>query len=141
MFGFTQHGQIAHVTRETKPNANIFKIYGDDLQEFKMAFLSTGNGVGFEIFEFIRPVTEARPAGDGFQFQRPGIFHICVTNPDPDALAERVAKEGGKRIGQAIDPLGKGSRAVYCADPWGNVIEVLDVSFEVIATHKALGLA
>ena len=33
-------------------DAPIFKIYGEKLNKVKIAWLSTGNSVGFEVFEF-----------------------------------------------------------------------------------------
>ena len=37
-------GKIAHIRRSEKPDAPIFAIYGDSLQEVKLAYMATGNG-------------------------------------------------------------------------------------------------
>lgn len=38
----------------------MFKIYGDNVHKVKVAWLTTGNGVGFEIFEFIDPPVKSQ---------------------------------------------------------------------------------
>ena len=95
---------------------------------------TTGNGVGFEIFEFIDPPTKA--ASDitkdwslENQYQRGGYFHLGVTSPDPDAVAKEACKDGAVQIGETIT-MYDGERALYLRDPWGCVVEVLSCSFE-----------
>lgn len=53
-------------------------------------------------------------------------------------IADRIVDEGGRRIGESVDPSGEGNTAVYCADPWGNVVEIMDLSFEVLASKVVL---
>ncbi|KAH6971309.1 hypothetical protein EDB80DRAFT_875639 [Ilyonectria destructans] len=48
-------GKIMHIKRSETPSAGIFQIYGDSLHEVKLAYMATGNGVGFEVFEFLKP--------------------------------------------------------------------------------------
>lgn len=60
-----------------------------------------------------------------------GFSHVCVTDPKPDELADKVEAAGRRRIGKIVDPSGIGDiRSLYSSDPWGNVAEVLTVSFE-----------
>lgn len=127
LFGFQSIGPISHTKRSVKPEHCAFDIFPASLQEFKMAFLTAGNGVGFEIFEFIEPRTYV-PKPE-FEYNRGGVFHICVTDADPDALAARVVEAGGKRIGVLSHPNSE-TTMVYVADPWGNAIEILDGSYE-----------
>ncbi|KAH0846999.1 hypothetical protein AYO21_02305 [Fonsecaea monophora] len=133
--GFRLLGKIAHIKRSTDPDAAIFAIYPSSLNEVKLAYMSTGNGVGFEVFEFVDPKPVA--AEREFQYERAGFFHVCVTDPDPDALADRVVGAGGKRVGQTVDPGNVGVKCLYLADPWGNIVEVLSVSFEWLACRTA----
>ncbi|KAJ4250904.1 hypothetical protein NW762_011554 [Fusarium torreyae] len=94
--------------------------------------MATGNGVGFEIFEFINPRIKAAKTFEA-EYERAGFFHICVTDADPEGLARRFEAEGGRRIGKTVDPSGKGEiTCLYLSDPWNNVVEVLDVGFEVM---------
>jgi catechol 2,3-dioxygenase-like lactoylglutathione lyase family enzyme len=138
--GFRLLGKIAHIKRSADPEAAIFAIYPPSLNEVKLAYMSTGNGVGFEVFEFVDPKPVAAtvaPEGEEFRYEKTGFFHVCVTDPDPDALAERVVKAGGRRIGKTVDPGNVGVKCLYLADPWGNVVEVLSVSFEWLACRTA----
>ena len=93
--------------------------------------MATGNGVGFEIFEFIDPKTYMPE--EKFEYRRGGFFHICITDSNPDALAEKVVAAGGKQIGVTVNPVPTVT-CLYTADPWGNVIEILDISFERFAS-------
>ncbi|KAF2419705.1 Glyoxalase/Bleomycin resistance protein/Dihydroxybiphenyl dioxygenase [Tothia fuscella] len=112
--------------------APIFKIYGDTLQKVKSAWLACGNGVGFEIFEFIDPKTIVpKPS---FEYTRGGFFHIAVTTPDPDATAKMVIENGGKQIGVTVEMYGE--KALYVEDPWGNVIECLSCSYEQLMGNR-----
>jgi catechol 2,3-dioxygenase-like lactoylglutathione lyase family enzyme len=112
--------------------APIFKIYGNSLQKVKGAWLACGNGVGFEVFEFIDPAcTVPKPS---FEYTRGGFFHIAVTTPDPDATAQVVKDNGGKQIGTTVSMYGE--KALYVEDPWGNVIECLSCSFEQLMGNR-----
>ncbi|KAF4551119.1 Enoyl-(Acyl carrier protein) reductase-like protein 32 [Elsinoe fawcettii] len=136
IFGFQLIGDVIHhIKREDSPGAPIFSIYPDNLNEVKIAYMSTGNGVGYEIFEFIDP--KSYTPNEAFEYHRGGFFHACVTDADPDALAEKVVAAGGKRIGTTVDPLGKDIKCLYVADPWGNAMEILDISFERLASLAA----
>ncbi|KAL1303067.1 hypothetical protein AAFC00_006512 [Neodothiora populina] len=136
IFGFQLLGNLVHhIKRSETPRAIIFDIYPESLDEVKLAYMATGNGVGFELFEFIKPKTYLPE--QSFEYHRGGFFHACVTDAEPEKLAEKVVAAGGRRIGVAVDPTGKGVTTLYTADPWGNAIEILDVSFERMATLAA----
>ncbi|KAK0658851.1 hypothetical protein DIS24_g4528 [Lasiodiplodia hormozganensis] len=136
VLGFQLLGKICHIKRSENPNDPIFGIYPKELQEVKLAKMVTGNGVGFEIFEFINPRFQEAKA---FDYQKSGFFHVCVTDPHPKELAAKVIAEGGRQIGRTVDPSGKGEIVcLYFSDPWGNIVEVLDVGFEFMALRSAL---
>lgn len=111
----------------------MFRMYGDSLSKVKICFMASGNGVGFELFEFVDPPsTSAEERRKEFclqaQRQRGGVFHFCVTAPDPEALAERACGDGAERIGES-SAMGAES-TLYLRDPWGMVVEVSSCSFE-----------
>src|SRR2546421_4594199 len=95
-------------------------MMGNRVKRFKLAHLTAGNGVGLQFFEFIEPRYE--PPADRDAYWKATFFHICVTDPDIDGLAARIAARGGKssEVFRAIT--GAPYAAVYCEDPWGNVI-------------------
>jgi catechol 2,3-dioxygenase-like lactoylglutathione lyase family enzyme len=134
-FGFELIGNaIQHISRTSQPDGGIFRIYPETLNEVKIAYMATGNGVGFEIFEFPQEQEQREQSADRFQYSRGGFFHICVTDAQPLQLAERVVVAGGQMVGQAVE-LGRDASVgcLYVADPWGNVIEILSTSFERLA--------
>lgn len=124
-------GKTVHIKRSDTPDAAVFAIYGESLNELKLAYMSTGNGVGFELFQFIDPPFEERTTE--FEYHCGGFFHVCVTDSNPEALTQKVLQEGGSRVGISVD-LGAGISCRYVKDPWGNVVEILDTSFERLAT-------
>ena len=126
---------IQIMDRAKNPNANLFRIYGDKVNKAKVAFLTTGNGVGFELFEFIDPKMEH---GATFDITRGGFFHIAVTAPDPDSLCEKVIAAGGSKMGETVMPFGpeEDDNALYFQDPWGNTIEVVSCSFEQLIGNR-----
>lgn len=104
----------------------------------KIAYLSTGAGVGFEIFEFIDP--PHKPTLHHFDFSQASLFHICITAPAVDVAVERVLAKGGRLIGEIVgvgkDLEGNMNKAAYVADPWGTVLEVLSCTFESLMADR-----
>lgn len=76
-----------------------FRIIGDKLKKVNVAFLTTGNGVGFELCEFVDPpVKSAEVLRREFRmeehYQRGGVFHIGFTSPDPEVMAKAACWSG-----------------------------------------------
>ncbi|KAB5513622.1 hypothetical protein GE09DRAFT_628820, partial [Coniochaeta sp. 2T2.1] len=121
--------------RNENPHAPIFKIYPTNLNRVRIACLTTGNGVGLELFQFedpkIEPGCEANLERD---ISRGGFFHMALTTDDIDGLTEKIVKNGGKVLGEKV-PIYE-HEAVYVEDPWGNVVELLSASFERIMSNR-----
>lgn len=137
ILGFRKLRQSVRLTdRRLTPDAALFRIYPEELQSVKIAFLVSGNGVGIELFEFIEPKME-EPAA--FNLTKGGVFHICLTTPDPDALCEKAVAAGARKLGSTITPwkhLDEDDCALYFQDPWGMVIELLSCSFEQLMANR-----
>lgn len=117
--------------RATMPDGPIFKIYDNKLHKVKVAWLGTGNSVGFEVFEFIDPPHVPKP---DFEYNKAGFFHIAVTTPDIEEAVQRVKDSGGRQVGETVS-MGKEEKAAYVSDPWGNVVELVTCSFEVLLAN------
>lgn len=135
MLGWRQIRSNTLSDSNVDPDGVIFKIYGESLKKVKMAYLSTGNGVGIEIFEFLEPAYK-KPGT--FDYTRGGFFHIAITVADPDALAEKVIENGGMQIGETVTLYG--DRALYVQDPWGNILEFLTCSFDQLMGNRTQAL-
>ncbi|KAG7411426.1 hypothetical protein Forpe1208_v009629 [Fusarium oxysporum f. sp. rapae] len=137
ILGFELMGKIQHFKRseDSKPFDKLFVSYPPTLNELKFAILTSGNGVGIEVFQFIDPPCKSRD--EVFEFTRPGVFHICVTNQNPDELLARVVSRGGRQVGDwmqySIFGL-DGHKGIYTQDPWGNVVEIMSISQERVAS-------
>jgi catechol 2,3-dioxygenase-like lactoylglutathione lyase family enzyme len=117
-------------------SSRMLKDFFDaELRRLRMVHMSMGNGVGLEIFEFIEPRTQLTEKG--FDYRKGGFYHICITEPNVEGLVNRIIASGGKQISQ-IWEMYKGSdfKAVYCQDPFGNVIEVFSHDYEKVWSKK-----
>lgn len=88
-------------------------VLGPGVGDFRQAHVRTPGGAIVELFEFARPVAYA------------GFFHICLLEPDIERRAALIAEAGGRRLSR-IWPHRPGGDSLlcYCADPFGNRIEL-----------------
>lgn len=92
----------------------------------KLAHMATGNQVGIELFEY--PDTEGTTEND---MTIPGLNHICVQDPNIEALANEIVETGGRQVKDIwrIFP-DKEYKMTYCEDPFGNYIEIHTHGYE-----------
>lgn len=104
-------------------------VFGAGFGGFKIAHLSTSDGIGVEIFEF----RNAEPPSGEFAYWKSGVFHFCVQDPDLEGLLERVVAAGGRQRMPVREyyPGDKPYRMVYVEDPFGNVFEIYSHSYEL----------
>jgi catechol 2,3-dioxygenase-like lactoylglutathione lyase family enzyme len=113
----------------------VADIFGEGFAKVRMAHLSSANGVGIELFQFIKPAAEV--PDNTFKYWRTGIFHFCLTARDIEAAAAAVEKNGGKILSKVWKLFGnKNYQVVYCQDPWGTVVEFYDASYEQYFTNQ-----
>ena len=106
----------------------VREIFGPQFVRAHQAHLLSANGVGIELFQFLEPAVAA-PA-DNFRYWQTGIFHLCITDPDLEALTERIVSRGGRQRTKIWSFLpGRPYRQVYCEDPFGNIIEAFSHSY------------
>jgi hypothetical protein len=70
-------------------------IHGPDLKKMRMAWLSSGDQIGFKIFEYVEP--KAQRCQDNFEYWKSGFTHICITDPNIEDLCSRISGNGGKQ--------------------------------------------
>lgn len=58
-----------------------------------------------------------------------------MTDSDPARLAQTMTEAGGRQIGQMV--IRVDDECLYVADPWGHVVEILNTSFDRLATAIA----
>lgn len=125
-----------HIKNDGSQLWKVFKgIFGDRFEEGYVCHLATANGVGIELFQFVTP--ESEPASNNFEYWKTGVFHFCVVDPDIDGLARRIADHGGKQRSDVWTLFeGQPFKAVYCQDPWGNLIEIYSHSTELMYANR-----
>ena len=100
---------------------------GKDFGEMKIAHMATGNHVGLELFEF-----------EGVEQNDPdptsaGLTHLCLQDPNVEATADRIKEHGGEQLSSKvwdIFPDTPEYQMCYCADPWGNIVELHSRGYE-----------
>ncbi|MDD3655922.1 MAG: VOC family protein [Atribacterota bacterium] len=118
---------------EEKKKERRKDIFGSKMMEVKVAHLITNNGVGLELFEFIEPKSTIRKRN--FEYWKSGIFHISFNVSDLDETIQKIIKHKGKMISKVWE-LFPGCQTAYCQDPFGNVFEILNCTYEEMATEK-----
>lgn|SRR4030095_13096947 len=134
VFGFTVvNGPVEFEADDSSLGIAARDIHGPNFRKMRMAWLSSGNQVGFEMFEYIEPKAERRI--DNFEYWKSGFFHICVTDPNIEELCKRISDSGGRQRSRIwdVDP-DKGYKIAFCEDPFGNVIEIYTHSYEQLVT-------
>ena len=104
-------------------------VFGEGFRSFRIAHVSTADGIGVELFQF---PNQQQPA-DNFEYWKTSVFHFCVQDPDVEGLAERIVEAGGKQRMPVRHyfPDEKPYRMVYCEDPFGNLLEIYSHSYEL----------
>ncbi len=111
----------------------VSDIHGPDLKQMRTAWLSSGNQIGFEIFEFIEPKAERRQ--QNFEYWKSGFTHICMTDPNIEDLCKRISETGGRQRSNVWEIVpDKGYKIVFCEDPFGNIIEIYSNGYEQTIT-------
>jgi hypothetical protein len=85
VLGFTVvDGPVEFVADDSLTGRAVRDIHGPGLKKMRMAWLSSGNQVGFEIFQYIEP--KARRRTENFEYWKSGLTHICITDPNIEDL-------------------------------------------------------
>ncbi|RYP63230.1 hypothetical protein DL769_007037 [Monosporascus sp. CRB-8-3] len=137
VFGFRQLRPISFEDRDANEDTVVLNILPSVVSKVKLAYLGTGNSVGIELFEFIDPKTDPRREthiGNGQHITLGGFFHFAITTPDIEAMRRKVLECGGKAVG-GVGTL-DGEEGTYVQDPWGNIVELITVSYEQLLCNR-----
>jgi catechol 2,3-dioxygenase-like lactoylglutathione lyase family enzyme len=137
IFGFTLIRGPETIVADDSIRGFVFKnIFGSDFKEVKVAWLNSGNQIGFEIFQFIDPKAESRT--NNFEYWKSGFFHICITVSNIEEICEKICNTGGRLRSKVHKPFADKEKyqLAYCEDPYGNIIEVLTHDFEQFITAR-----
>lgn len=118
---------------ETTLGKMCIDAFGTGWNSFKIVHLSTGDGIGVELFEFQNGV-----APQQFEYWKTDEFHFCVEEANIEDLAEAIVAHGGKEQLplREYDADEESSTTIYVEDPFGIVFEIVSQSCEL--THSNL---
>jgi catechol 2,3-dioxygenase-like lactoylglutathione lyase family enzyme len=107
-------------------------VLGEDFNAMVQAHMVSGNGIGIELFQLIDPPHQKREPS--LEYWKSGFFHICITDPNIEELAAKIAESGGRQRSQIWrnNSAMKEYRLCYCEDPFGNIIEIYTHSYETL---------
>lgn len=131
VLGLNVHLEEMEVTNDGGHLGSLVRgLFGERFEKVRMAHLTTADGAGVELFEFIEPQTEV---GDSFQYWKSGIFHFCLTVDDVAATAAAIEAAGGTKLSQAWSLFSnKDYQVAYTQDPWGTVIELCNRAYSTV---------
>lgn len=114
---------------ETAIGQMCIDVFGKGWGSFRIAHLSSGDKIGFELFEF-KESKETKPEFEPF---KTGLFHFSVQDPDVEGLVEKIVEAGGKQRMPIREyyPGEKPFRMCYVEDPFGIVFEIYSHSYEL----------
>jgi lactoylglutathione lyase family protein len=120
-----------NIVRDESPVGQMCDdIFGTNWVSFRIAHLSTLDGIGVELMQFAATSHEPQP----FEYTRPRVQHICFQDPDIEGRVALIVRHGGRQRMSAIREFFPGSkpyRMVYCEDPFGNIVELYTHSYEM----------
>jgi catechol 2,3-dioxygenase-like lactoylglutathione lyase family enzyme len=114
------------------PGSDVQDVLGQDCNALLLAHMVSVNGIGIELFQLLDPPHERREPS--LEYWKSGFFHICVTDPDIEGLAARIASSGGRQRSKIWrnDRTTDEYRLCYCEDPFGNIIEIYTHNYETL---------
>lgn len=131
--------EISVISPPSSPEiaALVRKVFGPRLGKFKICHLSSSNGVGIELFQFLEPPAERRK--DNFEYWKTGFYHIAITELMLEDLANKISRSGGKQRTPVMEIApGSGKKICFCEDPFGNIIEIYSHSYEQFWANSEL---
>ncbi len=131
VLGFTVlRREMIKVENSSLASSNFKKIFGTNFKRVNVVWLSSGNSVGFELFEFEDPEAEQR--ANNFEYWKSGVFHICITDPNIEMLCKKITDSGGRQLTNIlhVNNSKPHHKLAYCQDPFGNIIEIFTHSYE-----------
>ena len=119
MFGFkpiTQEGW--------SDNAEMDRAVGLKDSATKGCMMS-GHNCFLELWQYSAPQQSAQAPGEQLSHEQ-GIRHLAFYVDDCRKEYQRLLDLGGQPLGEPVGEPGQGS-AVYCRDPFGNIIELAEI--------------
>ena len=137
LFGFVLIAAPVEVAQDGSHFGDLAAdICGPRFGAMKIAHMVTGDGTGFELFEFLEPKAERRE--DTMEYWKNGFFHIAITDPDVDAKVREITDNGGRQRSKVWELFpGEGIKVCYCEDPFGNVLEIISHRYEQVLANRA----
>jgi hypothetical protein len=107
-------------------------IFGPRLGKVRICHMSSANGVGIELFQFIEPAAQSRQEEEtNFEYWKTGYFHIPLTEPNIEELADKIASTGGKRRTNVMELFSwLWQKILLLRGSFGNIIEIYSHSYQ-----------
>jgi len=108
-------------TSWTSDNTIFNEVVGLKNSAARLCLLQGKNGY-LELFEYSAPASEAAPGERAAHDY--GIRHLCFEVSNVATVLEKVVTLGGSQINEPVTN-DSGTTAVYCRDPFGNLLELI----------------
>jgi hypothetical protein len=85
--------------------------------------------VGLEIIEYIEAKAERHMTN--FEHRQSGLFTFVLLSPILKGCVKKISESGGRQRSKIWEVVQvKGIGIAFCEDPFGNIIEIYDCSYE-----------
>jgi catechol 2,3-dioxygenase-like lactoylglutathione lyase family enzyme len=111
--------ELVHEGGWQAPSPIVDAIVGVGGTTAKVALLRSEWGF-IELFQYLAPDQPEQVSEHAYRL---GIRHVCFEVTDPDEALQQIVQAGGEKMFSPQQIPG-GGKAIYCRDPFGNLIEL-----------------
>ena len=123
VFGFIPLSKpVTHEPGDLDKWQRATALFGSSINKVRSVRLRSPGAPMLQALEFF----EVSPALPKSQFTRSGFLHACLVVGDVDTVAGRIAAHGGRILDRSIL---RGIHITFCADPYGNILELASSSW------------
>ncbi len=107
---------------ESRTNPSVRRVVGVPDAEIRGAMLKTAGGEHIELVMYEEPKTPATL----METTTPSAVHLAFRVQDIDGTLDRLKRAGSRPVSEPVE-LGS-ARFVYCRDPFGVLLELIETS-------------
>ena len=120
VFGFTVIG----IDDWDEGNEDVNAYVGMD-ESSAISYMMKGANTYLEIWQYLTP--PSKTDASGYVASDQGYRHVCFLVTDFDTVLEKFLAAGGSLVKPLSNGRPGGAKIHYCRDPFGNIIELLEM--------------
>jgi ankyrin repeat protein/catechol 2,3-dioxygenase-like lactoylglutathione lyase family enzyme len=123
VFGFAPLSKpVTHGPDDAGKWQRATALFGGSITKLRIVRLRASGAPMLQVLELF----EVSPTLPATQSPRSGFLHACLIVGDVDTLAGRIVLRGGRILDRSMQ---RGVQIAFCADPYGNILELASSSW------------